>query len=64
MSPLFTPPSPKAMAFGGVLMMKGIPNDAVIAIRIGVDGSGMRSVASGSIITEAVLLITAAVSGR
>lgn len=53
-----TPPSPNAIAFGGVLIMNGIPKEADIATRIAVEGEGISAVASGmSIITDAVLLI-------
>ena len=35
----FTPPSPKTIAFGGVLMANGIPNEAAIATKIAVEGA-------------------------
>ena len=49
------------MAFGGVLIIKGTPNDADTAIKIAVDGEGIRVMASGINNTAvAVLLIRAA----
>ena len=59
-APKRTPPRPNAMAFGGVLMTNGRPNEAATAISIGVVGEGMIAVASGINITAvAVLLIRA-----
>ena len=39
----FTPPSPKTIAFGGVLMANGIPKEAAIATRIAVEGRGISA---------------------
>ena len=51
------------MAFWGVLITKGTPNDAEMAMRMAVEGCGMRAVASGiSSTAVAVLLIRAASS--
>ena len=48
------------MAFGGVPITNGMPNDAEIATRMAVEGAGIIAVASGiSRTTVAVLLINA-----
>src|SRR5436190_5480116 len=59
-SPNLTPPLPKTIAFGGVLIRKGTPKDADTAIKIAVEGTGIKTDASGMSKTAvAVLLINA-----
>ena len=38
--------------------MKGMPNDAEMAIRIAVDGEGISAIASGMVLSTAVAAIT------